>query len=316
MPRKPRLEFEGAKYHVIGRGNHRQELFTMGGAGDAFERALLETAENARWRIHAFVVMSNHYHLALETPLPNLSEWMGRLLGVFATRFNRVRGERGHVFQGRYKSLVVEPGTYWSGLIDYIHLNPVRAGLCSVEELETFGIGSYRHYWQRKFPACLERRTFLEELGFPDNRRGMRNYARYLEAVAEEESGKHEELMARYTRGWALASKEYKKGLLEDHREWEAAFGSASGEEYQMMREELWESLVTSYLKEKKLREEAIKEDSKSAAWKVDLARKLRKEGARNRWIADRLRMGDVSRVSALVHGRDTPSEKGYRSLN
>ncbi len=316
MPRKPRLEFEGAKYHVIGRGNYRKELFTTGGAGEAFERALLETAESARWRIHAYVVMSNYYHIAVETPVPNLSEWMGRLLGVFATRFNRSRGERGHVFQGRYKSLVVEPGPYWAGLIDYIHLNPVRAGLCGIEELETFGIGSYRQYWQRKFPGCLERGTFLGDLGFPDNRRGMRNYARYLEVVAEEEAGKHEELMQRYTRGWALASKEYKKGLLQDHQEWEAAFGSASGQEYGLMREELWEGIVERYLKEQKLTEEAIHADSKSASWKVDLARKLRKEGARNRWIADRLRMGDVSRVSALVHGRDTPSEKGYRSLN
>ncbi len=144
----------------------------------------------------------------------------------------------------------------------------------------------------------------------------MRNYGRYLEVVAEKDGGNQEELMERYTRGWALASKEYKKALLEEHREWEAAFGSASGEEYQMVREVWWERMVESYLKAKKLSAASIHADSKSAAWKVELARKLRKEGARNRWIADRLRMGDVSRVSALVHGRDTPSEKGYRSLN
>jgi REP element-mobilizing transposase RayT len=309
------LEFEGAKYHVGGRGNYRKELFTMGGAGEAFERALLETAESARWRIHTFVVMSNHYHLAVETPVPNLSEWMGRLLGVFATRFNRIRGESGHVFQGRYKSLLVEPGSYWAGLIDYIHLNPVRAGLCGVEELETFGIGSYRHYWQRKFPGCLERRTLLSDLGFPDNHRGMRNYAKYLEVVAEEDRSKNEELMQQYTRGWALASKEYKQALLKDHQELEAAFGSASGEEYQVMREALWESIVARYLKEKKLTEEAIHADAKSAPWKVGLARTLRKEGARNGWIAIRLRMGGPSWVSALVHERERPSERGYRSI-
>ena len=115
----------------------------MGGAGEAFERALLETTESARWRIHAYVLMSNHYHLAVRTAVPNLAEWIGRLLGVFATRFNRFRGKHGHVFEGRDKSLVIESGSYGRGS-STMHLNPVQAGLCGVEDLETYGIGRER----------------------------------------------------------------------------------------------------------------------------------------------------------------------------
>jgi len=100
MARKPRVEFEGAKYHVIGRGNYRKPVFGEEGSGEAFERTLFEAAERQGWRIHAFAIMSNHYHVALETPMPNLSEGMGWLLGCFATRFNRFRGEQGSCFSG------------------------------------------------------------------------------------------------------------------------------------------------------------------------------------------------------------------------
>ena len=94
MARKLRLEYAGACYHVLNRGgDYRRELFTGKGAAESFQACLLETAARCGWRVHAFVVMSNHYHLAVETPEPNLSE--GRLQGTWATRFNRFRGESG-----------------------------------------------------------------------------------------------------------------------------------------------------------------------------------------------------------------------------
>ncbi|MGJ8638519.1 MAG: transposase [Opitutaceae bacterium] len=93
--------------------------------------------------------MSNHYHLAIETPEPNLVEGMKWLQSTFATRFNLFRNERGHVFQGRYKSILIGEDRPLLGLIDYIHLNPVRAGICAVEGLKSYALSSYPKYFKR-----------------------------------------------------------------------------------------------------------------------------------------------------------------------
>jgi len=129
MARRVRIQYEGARYHVINHGNYRRDVFGTVGAAQAFLAAVGEACERHAWRVHAFVVMRNHYHLALETPSPNLVAGMHWLQGTFATRFNRFRTERGHLFQGRYQALLVEDAAAMARVVDYIHLNPVRAGL-------------------------------------------------------------------------------------------------------------------------------------------------------------------------------------------
>ena len=129
MPRKLRLEFPGACYHVINRGNYRADIFKSEGARAAFETGLFAACRKFRWVLHAYVLMRTHYHLALETPQGNLVVGMQWLQATFANRFNRLRGERGHLFQGRYKSLVVEEGAALGQVCHYLHLNPVRAGV-------------------------------------------------------------------------------------------------------------------------------------------------------------------------------------------
>ena len=101
MPSMQRIEYPGAIYHVINRGKYRKELFLKQNTGEAFERCLFEIVDRCGWKLHAYVIMSNHYHLAVETPEPNLVVGMKWLQSTFATRFNRLRKERGHVFQGR-----------------------------------------------------------------------------------------------------------------------------------------------------------------------------------------------------------------------
>ena len=83
MPRKQRIQYPGAVYHVISRGNYRKELFLKENTGAAFERALMETVERSGWKLHAYVIMSNHYHLAVETPEPNLVDGMKWLQRTF-----------------------------------------------------------------------------------------------------------------------------------------------------------------------------------------------------------------------------------------
>ena len=120
------MQFEGAIYHVINRGNYRHEVFTSAATAEAFERCLFEVCERMGWRLHAFVIMRNHYHLAVETPRANLAEGMHWLQGTFAMRFNRFRGERGHLFQGRYQAILVEPGAVLARVVVTGHSKPAR----------------------------------------------------------------------------------------------------------------------------------------------------------------------------------------------
>src|SRR6476620_289324 len=157
---KRRLEFAGAIYHVLSRGNYRKELFEEGSA-KLFEKTLFEAAAKCSWLLHAYVIMSNHYHLAVETPEGNLVEGMRWLQGTFGIRFNALRGERGHVFQSRYKSLVIEEGRPLLGLVNYIHLNPVRAGLVTVAKLRAYEWSTYPKFFKSRPPQPLRRERFL-----------------------------------------------------------------------------------------------------------------------------------------------------------
>jgi putative transposase len=129
MARKLRIEFEGAIYHVLNRGNYRRDLFLSSGEAKAFVLALEEATKTFGWRVHAYAVMRNHYHLALQTPRPNLVDGMHWLQSTFATRFNRLHGERGHLFQGRYQSLLVEDDA------SLAQVNPTGSGRFLLVEL-------------------------------------------------------------------------------------------------------------------------------------------------------------------------------------
>jgi putative transposase len=145
MARKLRIEYPGALYHVINRGNYRQDVFTSVGAAEAFVRTLAEATALQGWRVHAYVVMRNHYHVALETPQPNLVAGMHWLQGTLATRFNRFRQEHGHLFQGRYHALLIEDTAALGRVVDYIHLNPVRRSINGVRPSNiTFSLVCFR----------------------------------------------------------------------------------------------------------------------------------------------------------------------------
>ncbi len=140
MARKPRIEFAGAVYHVISRGDRGEAIYQDDEDRRLFLQFLGEVCGRSGWLIHAFVVMTNHYHLLLETPEANLVVGMKWLQGVYTQRFNLRHRLRGHLFQGRYKALLIdgeEPGHFLQAS-SYIHLNPVRAGLgregrCSID---------------------------------------------------------------------------------------------------------------------------------------------------------------------------------------
>jgi len=301
MARKQRIEYPGAVYHVLSRGNYRKELFLKEKTGEAFEGCLFEVVERCGWKLHAYVIMSNHYHLAVETPEPNLVQGMKWLQGTFGTRFNRFRKERGHVFQGRYKAILIGEDRPLLGLVDYIHLNPVRAGLCGVPDLRGYALSSYPKYHKRKVREGLCREDFLSILGQPDSLAGMRRYTEYLELRDEADPARREELAKRYCRGWFIGDKKAKKALEKDLREkhpdvvWEGA-------DLKELNEARWEGLVEEALAAAGKTNEDVAMDQKGAPWKAEIARALRKRTTvGNPWIARRLNMGHPSRVTNLI---------------
>lgn len=129
MARPLRLEYPGALYHVTAGGDGREEIFLDDGDRQHFLVVLGKVRRRFDWAIHAHCLMSNHYHLLVETPDANLSRGMRQLNGVYTQDFNRTHDRVGHVFQGRYKAVVVEKEASLLELVRYVVLNPVRAGL-------------------------------------------------------------------------------------------------------------------------------------------------------------------------------------------
>jgi putative transposase len=127
MSRPLRLEFSGALYHVTSRGNGRKEIYLEESDFELFLDVLNNVCTHHNWVIHAYCLMNNHYHLLLETPDGNLSKGMRQLNGVFTQSMNRKHHRVGHLFQGRYKSILVDKDAYLLELCRYIVLNPVRA---------------------------------------------------------------------------------------------------------------------------------------------------------------------------------------------
>lgn len=142
MARPLRLELAGALYHVTSRGDGREDIFLSDEDRVAWLETLAEVCKRFNWVCHAYCQMTNHYHLVIETPDANLSKGMRQLNGVYTQRFNRSHRRVGHVFQGRFKAILVEKDNYLLELARYVVLNPLRAKM--VRRLENWPWSSYR----------------------------------------------------------------------------------------------------------------------------------------------------------------------------
>jgi REP element-mobilizing transposase RayT len=142
MTRSLRIEFSGALYHLTSRGNARQNIFMVDEDRDDFLNVLSKACDRYYWQCHAYCLMSNHYHLLIETRIPSLSRGMQYINGVYTQSFNRRHNRVGHVLQGRFKSILVDRDSYMLELARYIVLNPVRARM--VRFAEEWPWSSYR----------------------------------------------------------------------------------------------------------------------------------------------------------------------------
>lgn len=129
MSRPLRIEYAGAVYHITSRGNARSNIYNNDSDRKSFIELLSQTCKRFNWHCYAWCLMGNHYHLVIETAKPNLSRGMRHLNGVYTQTFNRSHKRAGHLFQGRYKAILVEKESYLLEVIRYVLLNPVRANL-------------------------------------------------------------------------------------------------------------------------------------------------------------------------------------------
>ena len=179
MARPLRIEYPGAYYHVTTRGNEQKEIFKSQKDREKFLSYLESAVVRYGAVIHAYCLMSNHYHLLLETPAGNLSQIMRHVNGAYTTYFNVKRKRAGHLLQGRYKAILVEADDYAAELSRYIHLNPVRAGM--VARPEDHPWSSYRRYiGQSRAPAWLKTDFILGYFG-GDGSAGWKGYRAFAE---------------------------------------------------------------------------------------------------------------------------------------
>jgi len=287
MSRQLRIEYPGAIYHVMSRGNRRERIFRDEEDRRLFLAALEAAVGKTQWQVHAYCLMSNHFHLVVETPQANLVAGMKWLLGVYTKRFNIRHQLCGHLFAGRYQALMVDGSGngYLKTVCDYVHLNPVRAKLLSLRApLRSFGWSSYGLYLvppgQR--PEWLRVDRLLGEWGIPKDSAAGRAEFKPVE------------------RGWCLGGETFRAELLEAvaARTGPSHYGTGQPEAVAARAERL----VREGLVALGWTDGDLARCRKGDPGKVRLARQLRAETTMTlHWIANRLQMGRWTYVSNLL---------------
>ena len=180
MARPLRIEYPGAVYHVTSRGNARRKIYLDDDDRAFFLTTLSGVVKHYGWLCHAYCLMDNHYHLLLETPKPNLSRGMRQLNGLYTQGFNRRHKKVGHLFQGRYKAILVERDSYLLELARYLVLNPVRAKI--VTSPQRYRWSSYRAtLGTAPVPVALTIRWVLDQFG-GSKATARKRYGEFVEA--------------------------------------------------------------------------------------------------------------------------------------
>ncbi len=303
MARKLRVEYPGALYHIVSRGDRREAIVRDDQDRTAFVEALGEACRKTGWQVHAFVLLPNHFHLVLETPQPNLVAGMKWFLGTYTGRFNRRHKLVGHLFSGRYKSLLVDgsDGGYLKTVCDYVHLNPARARLVKPgQPLRAFVWSSWAAYVlaPSRRPEWLRVDRLLGEHGIPkDSWAGRRELEARVEAQrAAEESSEYQPIR----RGWCLGDEAFRVELLGKMAR------RLGAEHYGTERAESGEAqakrIIAEELKRRKWTERELRARRKGDPGKVAIARRLRAETVMTvGWIAERLHLGSRNYANYLL---------------
>ena len=302
MPRPLRIQYAGARYHVMSRGDRGEAIFVDNEDRRQFLITLAQTCRKTGWQVHAYCLMSNHFHLVVETPQPNLTEGMKWFLGTYTQRFNRRHHHWGHLFGGRYKAQMIDersPG-YLVMAANYVHLNPVRAALLRESDpLEKHAWNSYPAYLRPALrPQWLRIDRVLGEHGIEhDSPKGRREFSRRMQQLCRTQEVINP---TSWLRGWKIGAEDFADWLAE-----KLARRGRRGERASERRDTdraLAERLVREGLTKIGWTENDLKRRNKGDPQKLKLARRLREETPMSRaWIATRLHTGSVSYLSALL---------------
>jgi putative transposase len=307
MPRKLRLEFPGAMYHVMSRGDQREDIFLCAVDRHDFLKTLAEACRKTSWQVHAFCLMRNHYHLVVETPNANLVAGMAWLQSTYTIRLNNRHNLTGHVLSGRYKAQLVEGSGdgYLRTACDYVHLNPVRARLLLAEDrLLGYPWSSFPLYLSapEHRPQWLRADRLLGEHAIQgDTPAGRQEFERQMERRRLEEVD--EEKLEEFRHAWCLGSQTFRKECLE---QMEGKVGeNHPGEIRRETAEAKAERLITEELARLEWTQQDLVAHAKSDPRKLAMAARLRQETTLSiKQIAERLHLGKPNGAKTNLHKR------------
>ncbi len=301
MARKLRLEYPGAIYHVINRGNYRRDVFETAGAAKSFVEALEEAVRLYDWRLQAYALMRNHFHLVVETPRPNLVEGMHWLMSTTATRFNRFRNERGHLFQGRYQALPIQDSRVMAHVIDYVHLNPVRAHVVEAAHVGAFRWSSLARFLRGPRFAGLDPEGALAGRGWSDTPEGWTSYVEHLIALAANQEEQQRLGYEGFTTGWAIGGTEWQRTLAAEYKSMTLTPGLPA-QEARALREAQWREVLDENLRRSGRTYAEAVNAKKTALWKLQVAQSVRTEcGASIAWLTRELMLGTEGTARSLL---------------
>lgn len=300
MPRQPRIQYPGALYHLVNRGDRREAIFRTDEDRQRFLDTLGEACAKTGWIVHAYCLMPDHFHLVVETPQPNLVAGMKWFLGTYTIQFNRRHNLTGHLFSGRYKSLVVQKdqGGYLLRACEYVLLNPARAGLVAAgQTLREFPWTSLTPGANPAArPAWLQPAALLEQAGATDTEAGRAQFEQRLEERrASAGAGDWKALR----RGWCLGSDDFRRELMQR--------AEKPGAGYTVPRKEAAlekaERILGQELSALGWKEKELAARRKADPEKLRLAQRLRGETTVSlKWIAQRLKMGSWTYLANCLY--------------
>jgi REP element-mobilizing transposase RayT len=321
MARALRAEYTGARYHVMCRGNQSRDIFLSQEDADLFVRCLGEMCVRNEVVVHAWCLMSNHYHLLLETPQGNLVDGMKWLQGTFTQRYNARHKLWGHLFQGRYKAKVIDDSdaSYFRVVSEYIHLNPADAGVVSPGLLKEYRWSSYPLYLlpRSKRPEWLSVLPVLQACGIAsDTSESRRAYESYMnlrhQALALKEMDRDDALAwQRMERGWVHGSAEFRERMLGCLRESGKDLSHlVDRDQKRDLSENAAYAVLLQCLDYFCLQESELKTLKKSDPRKMLIAGLLRYHfPVSASWVSEQLSMGHFTTVSRAMKFFDAPTE-------
>jgi len=293
MSRQIRIEYEGAIYHVLNRGDRREKIFLDDKDRQTFLKTLGEVCLRAGWRVHAYCLMGNHFHLVIETPQPTLVLGMKWFLGTYTQRFNARHRMWGHLFSGRYKSLIVDGAEnfYFRTVCDYVHLNPARARMLESEQaLAEYPWSSFPLYLlsPTRRPVWLETGRLLGELGLEeDTVRSRKAFSRLLEQ--RRDLGEDEKMVGMIRRGWHFGPPDFVDRIT-DRFSRQAKPESFRAAEHSEIMEVKSRRIIGEFLAVHGWDCDRLKSERKGHPLKIRLAAELRTNTTQSvEWIASEL---------------------------